>query len=52
MLIYPELVNEQVVKTGQISTSLHWININAGEAFKTQFTLKCFKVSNKLNLEI
>ena len=33
-------------------TALHWININAGEAFKAQSNVKCFKVSNELNLEI
>ena len=59
MFVHPELVNEKVGKNINNlhiwlswMTVRHWIRINAGEAFKAQSNLKCFKVSNKLNLEI
>ena len=56
MFVHPESVNERMekLKTIYISglTARHWIHINAGEAFKAQSNLKCFKVSNKLSLEI
>ena len=58
MFLHPEVVNEKVEKLQKIHICLvglsarHWINFNAGEAFIAQSNLKCFKVSNKLNLEI
>ena len=59
MFVHPELVNEKVGKNINYLhiwlswlTVRHWIRINAGEAFKAQSNLKCFKVSNKLSLEI
>ena len=58
IVVHPEVVNEKVEKLQKIHICLvglsarHWINFNAGEAFIAQSNLKCFKVSNKLNLEI